>query len=84
MPWKIKTNIYKEYDEIEVIRTNEDVNRILKQKLELYCKNFLSEFEILDISEKYEYDDKGITLTVSIKLRGNIAVQQEIMMNNEN
>ena len=84
LPWKIKTNFYKEYDEIEVIRTNEDVNRILEQKLELYCKNFLSEFEILDISEKYEYDDKGITLTASIKLRGNIAVQQEIMMNNEN
>ena len=63
---------------------NPEIDRILKQKLELYCKNFLSEFEILDISEKYEYDDKGITLTVSIKLRGNIAVQQEIMMNNEN
>lgn len=84
LPWKIKTNIYKEYDEIEVIRTNEDVNRILEQKLELYCKNFLSEFEILDISKKYEYDDKGITLTSCIKLRGNIAVKQEIMFNNNN
>ncbi len=84
LPWKIKTNIYKEYDEIEVIRTNEDVNRVLEQKIELYCKNFLSEFEILDISKKYEYDDIGISLTATIELRGNIAIQQEIMLNDKN
>ncbi len=79
LPWKIKTNAYSQYDEIEVTRTIEDVNRILEQKLEIYCKNFFSDYEILDISKKTEYDETGITLTADIKLKGDIAVKQEIM-----
>ncbi len=82
MPWSIKTNIYNSYEEIEVTRTIDDVNRLLQQRLELYCQNFLSDYEVLDIKENLLYDEKGITMTADIKLKGDIAVQQEIMRKN--
>ncbi len=82
LPAIIKTNTYTEYEEVEITRTIDDVNRILQQKLEIYCQNFFSEYEILDIKRNLEYDEKGITLTADIKLKGNIAVQQEIMRRN--
>jgi len=82
MPWSIKTNTYNSYNEIEVSRTYDDVNRILQQKLELYCQNFYNEYEILDVKQNMLYDDEGITMTAEIKLKGDIAVQQEILRKN--
>ena len=82
MPWCIKTNTYNSYDEAEVSRTYDDVNRILQQKLELYCQNFYNGYEILDVKKNMLYDDEGITMTADIKLKGDIAVQQEILRKN--
>lgn len=82
LPLTVKTNIYAEYEEMEVSRTIEDVNRIIEQKLEMYCENFFSQYEILDIKKNILYDSEGITLNADIKLKGNIAVQQEILRNN--
>ena len=82
LPWKVKTYNYSDYEEIIVRYTVDDVNRLLEQQLEIYCNNFHSEYEILDINKKIEYDELGITLTAKINLRGNIAVQQEFMSKN--
>lgn len=81
LPWKIKINKYKKYDEKEITRTYEDVNKILEQKLEIHCINFYSDYEVIDIAKKTEYDENGITLTANVKLQGNIAIQQEILTN---
>ena len=56
----------------------EDVERLLMQKLELYCLNMFSDYEIVDINKSIKRTEEGITLGADIKLRGNIAVQQEI------
>lgn len=82
LPWSVKTNIYTLYEETEVNRTYEDCNRLLQQKLELYCQNFYDEYEILDVRQNLVYDDDGITMSAEIKLRGDIAAQQEIMRKN--
>ena len=79
LPWKIKTNTYTGYEDVEITRTYDDVNRILEQNLEKYCSDFLSEYEIIDINKNLEADQNGITLNAVIKLRGNIAEQQEIL-----
>lgn len=79
LPWKIKTNTYKDYEEITVEYTIDDVNRMLEQQLEIYCNNFYSDYEILDINKKIEYDESGISLTANINLRGDISIQKEIM-----
>ena len=47
----------------------------------MYCENFFSQYEILDIKKNILYDSEGITLNADIKLKGNIAVQQEILRN---
>ncbi len=79
MPWKIKTNTYTSYKDITITRTNEDVLRLLEQKLELYCINFFSEYEIINIIKSYRADENGISLYADVKLKGNIAVQQPIL-----
>lgn len=73
MPWKIKENIYEEYENISVTRSNEDVIKLLEQKLEIYCDNVYSQYEIIDIFKMTTADDDGLTLSAKIKLKGNIA-----------
>ncbi len=82
LPFIIKTNEYSEYEEIEVTRTIQDVNKILEQEINDYCKNFFYDFDVLDINKNISYDDKGITVVAQIKLKGDIAVKQEIMRKN--
>ncbi|MGN0617694.1 MAG: sporulation protein YqfD [Ruminiclostridium sp.] len=78
MPIKIKTDTFTEYETVTVTRKMEDVERLLTQKLELYCLNMFSDYEIVDIKKSVKRTEEGITLGADIKLRGNIAVQQEI------
>lgn len=78
LPWKIKKNIYTTYKDVEVTRSAKDAMKLLEQKIDLYCNNFLSDYEILDIEKKIKTDEKGITIVAEFKLRGNIAVLQEI------
>ena len=78
MPWKIKTDTFTEYETVTVTRRTEDVERLLEQKLELYCLNMFQDYEIVDIKKSIKRTEEGITLGADIKLRGNIAVQQEI------
>lgn len=78
LPWKIKINTYTSYDDISVTRTAEDAMRLAEQKIEIYCNNFFSEYEVLDIIKTIKNDETGITIIADVKLKGNIAVQQEI------
>ena len=78
LPWKIKKNIYTTYKDVEVTRSAKDAMKLLEQKIDLYCNNFLSDYEILDIEKKIKTDEKGITIVAEFKLRGNIAILQEI------
>ncbi len=79
MPWKIKTNTYSSYENISVKRTSEDAIKLVEQKLEMYCNNFFSQYEIMDISKSFKADKNGITLVADVKLKGDIAVQRVIM-----
>lgn len=82
LPFKVKTNIYTPFEEVSVTRKNEDAERLAEQKFEIYCNNFFSEYEILDVEKTVKRDEKGITLIADVKLKGNIAVQQEILEKN--
>ena len=82
MPWKIKTNTYYTYNDVSVTRTSKDILNLLEQELELYCKNFFNDYEIIDISKSVQTDSEGITLSANVKLHGNIAVKQEIYNKN--
>lgn len=78
LPWKIKTNTYYTYTDLDVTRSAEDAIKLLEQKLNIYCKNFFSEYELININKALSADEDGITLSAEIKLRGNIATKQQI------
>lgn len=82
LPFKVKTNIYTPFEEVFVTRKNEDAERLVEQKFEIYCDNFFSEYEIINIEKTIKRDEKGITLIADVRLKGNIAVSQEILENN--
>lgn len=83
LPWEIRSFTYNEYTETEVIRGDEDLRRILKQKKEMYEKNFLKNTEIISFDEGYASNDEGMVLRVSYKVRGEIGQAQEIFINNQ-
>ncbi len=81
LPWKTKTNIYTKYKDISVTRTTDDAIKLAEQKLELYCRNFYSDYDIIDIKKSIKCDDYGVTLSAEIRLMGDIAIQQAIINN---
>lgn len=78
MPWTKVIIEGTRTESVEVSRSVNDVKRLLEQQLELYEKNFLSDYETIDRKIEYERDENGIKLTCKFTLRGNIAVQSEI------
>lgn len=80
LPFKIKKGIYTEYEEVEYIKTAEEVVKELEQKRDEYIENFFSEYEIVDIKTELIPDDLGITLRFEAILRGNIAKTEEIQI----
>lgn len=84
LPWKMKTNTYTEYEDITVTRKTEDIECILSRRVEDYCENFFSEYELIDVKKSTRIDDNGVYLRADVTLRGDIARQQEIMAKSEN
>ena len=78
LPLKIKTETYTRYKEITVTRKEDDVRKILENRLEMYMFNFLKNYEILNTQKTYEITDNGATLKAHIDLRGDIAVKQPV------
>lgn len=84
LPWKMKTNTYTEYEDITVTRKTEDIERIFSRRVDDYCENFFSEYELIDMKKSTRIDDNGVYLRADVMLRGDIARQQEIMTKSEN
>jgi len=82
LPFKIKTNIYTPLEQITVTRKCEDAERLVEQKFNIYCDNFFSGYQIIDVEKSIKRDEKGIALIAEVTLKGNIAVQQEILNKN--
>ena len=84
LPWTVKTNTYTEYEDISVTRKSSDIERILTRQLDDYCENFFGEYELVDTRKSVRADETGVYLHADVILRGNIAVQREIMQKNVN
>lgn len=84
LPWKMKTNTYTEYEDITVTRKTGDIERILSRRVDDYCENFFSEYELIDMKKSTRIDDNGVYLRADVTLRGDIARQQEIITKSEN
>ena len=78
LPLRIRTENYRRYKEVSVTRTADDVRANLERQLELYQKNFMHRYEILDIKKKYSETEDGLILEAEIKLKGDIARKQPI------
>lgn len=78
LPIRIRTETYTKYKDIQVTRTEDDVRKLLENKLEMYRFNFLNSYEILDTEENYEITDTGAVLHAKIRLKGDIGVKQPI------
>ncbi len=78
LPWKIKTYTYTEYEDVSVTRTAADIMKTLERRLDEYCRNFYSEYEILEIEKEVVQNKTDVTLNAKIILKGDIAVQREI------
>lgn len=84
LPWTVKTNTYTEYEDISVTRKSSDIERILTRQLDDYCENFFGEYELVNTRKSIRADETGVYLHADVILRGNIAVQREIMQKNVN
>ena len=80
MPWtKIKVTGVKT-ENVEVIRSVNDVKRSLQQELDKYEANFLKNYEITDRDIKFDRDENGIKVTCNYTLQGDILSQSEIFL----
>lgn len=78
MPWsRLEVTGVKTKD-IEVTRSVNDVKTLLEGELEMYERNFLGDYDIIDREIQYERDEKGIKAICKYTLQGDIAVQSEI------
>lgn len=80
LPFKHKKGIYTEYEEIEIVRTDEDIKKILDKQRVDFEENFYSEYEIVEFEQMFIPDENGIKLKVIYTLRGNIAKSEEIFL----
>lgn len=80
MPWSRLEVTGVKTEDIEVTRSVNDVKRLLNSELEMYERNFLKAYDIIDRDIGYERDEKGIKVTCKYTLQGNIAVQSEIFL----
>lgn len=80
LPFKHKKGIYTEYEEVEIIRTDDDIKKILDQQRLDFEENFYSDYEIIEAEKTFIPEDDGIKLQVTYTLRGNIAKSEEIFL----
>lgn len=84
LPFSVKTNRYTPYEEITVTRKATDAEKLVEQKFDIYCNNFYDDYEIINVERTIKRDEYGVTLIADVTLKGNIAVQQEIMERSQN
>lgn len=78
MPWSRVEVTGVKTENIEVTRSANDLKTLLGGELEMYERNFLKSFDIVDRDIRYEQDEKGIRVICKYTLQGDIAVQSEI------
>lgn len=76
MPFKLRTGIYTAYRDVDVTRTDDDCVKELKKLQADFEENFYSDYEIVDVVEKYVPESDGIRLTLEYTLRGDITQPQ--------
>lgn len=78
--WLINDNVSE--TELSVItRTDEELDRLLMDKIYLYEKNFIEdEIDILSREIKSERKESSLTYTVTYMLEGEIGIQKEIFI----
>lgn len=79
LPVGVSKKTYDKYYFEKVKLTKLEAKAKLKEKIKLYEKNFLKDKTILSKESKVKVTKKKVTITVTYKLNGNIAVEQELL-----
>lgn len=69
----IKTGTFTEYTEKTITRSSEAAASELKKQKENFEQNFYSDYEIIDVVEKFYPAEDGIRLELEYTLQGDIA-----------
>ena len=77
-PFMIRSGIFTKYRQVDVVRSPDDCTSELKRLKSDYEENFLSEYEIVAVTEKYLPEEDGIRLILEYTLRGDIAEPVDI------
>lgn len=72
-PMMIKTGTFTAYTEKTVTRSPEAATSELRKQKETFEQNFYSDYEIIDVTEKFFPADDGIRLVLEYTLQGDIA-----------
>lgn len=80
MPWSIISVKGTKTEAVEIKHSVNDVKRLLQQDLDMYEKNILKDYSIMDRDISYEKDEKGIKVTCKYTLQGDILSQSEIFI----
>ncbi len=72
-PMTIKTGTFTAYTEKTITRSPEAATSELKKQKETFEQNFYSDYEIIDVVEKFFPDENGIRLVLEYTLQGDIA-----------
>ncbi|NLJ15703.1 MAG: sporulation protein YqfD [Clostridiales bacterium] len=79
-PFKLKQGIYTFYEEIEVLRNDEDIKALLEKQIKDYEENFFSDYEIISEDKTFFPEEEGLKIKASYVLRGDITKTEEIFM----
>lgn len=80
LPWKYRTGIYTEYEDIEVQRSIHDIERLLIHKSEDYIDTFFKEYSLIHVENNFYADENGVKLTAVYTLEGDIGEKREILI----
>lgn len=70
---KLKTGTYTAYTEKSITRSPEAATSELRKQKETFEHNFYSEYEIINVTEKFFPEENGIRLILEYTLQGDIA-----------
>ena len=79
LPVGVSKKTYDKYYFEKVKLTKLEAKTKLKEKIKLYEKNFLKDKKIINKDTKVKVTKKKVTMTVTYKLNGNIAVEKELL-----
>lgn len=79
LPVGVSKKTYDKYYFEKAKLTKLEAKTKLKEKIKLYEKNFLKDKTIINKDTKVKVTKKKVTMTVTYKLNGNIAVEKELL-----